>query len=391
MKRIPFIFLSLFLLGCSSVRHETVAPREKWTEAQANAWYAKKPWLVGCNFMPSTAINELEMWQAETWDPKTIDRELGWAEGLGFTSVRVFLHNLPWEQDSKGFLKRIDEFLQIAHKHHIGVMFAMLDSCWDPFPKLGKQHEPTPHVHNSGWVQIPGKDILMNPARHDELKPYIQGVIGHFRNDPRVDCWDIFNEPDNMNPAYKQHESKEKPEMALLLIKKAFVWAREMNPSQPITSAPWLGHWEKPEKLSAMEKVQLEESDVISFHNYQNVEGAKKCVESLKRYHRPILCSEYMARPVGSTFNPVLGYFKEERVAGYNWGFVSGKSQTIYPWDSWDKKYTGEPPLWFHDIFRADGTPYKQDEVDYIRSLTRKAPRTAATPPSSEKELVLAE
>ena len=346
----------------------------RWSAEKANAWYAGKPWLVGCNFSPSTAINQLEMWQADTFDLPTIDRELGWAEGLGFTSVRVFLHNLLWQQDSKGFLDRLDRFLAVADQHHIGVMFVLLDACWDPFPQLGKQREPKPHLHNSGWVQSPGWEILGDPARHAELKPYIKGVVGQLRNDRRVHLWDIFNEPDNVNrPAYVAKELPNKPELSLMLIQKAFAWAREANPSQPITAAPWMGDWSSPEKLSAIDRFMLDNSDVITFHNYARLEEIKGRVEALKRYGRPILCSEYMARPVGSTFDPILVYFKQERIAGYNWGFVAGKTQTIYPWDSWEKTYTAEPPLWFHDIFRADGKAYDAKEVAVIRRLTGKS------------------
>src|SRR5690606_10366995 len=152
------------------------------------------------------------------------------------------------------------------------------------------------------WVQNPGAIILGNPARHDELKPYVQDVIGRFRNDKRVHVWDIFNEPDNPVGQYKDVELPNKKEMALLLLQKAFVWAREMNPSQPLTSGVWIGNWGDPAKLTAMEKLQLEESDVISFHNYSKIEDLKKCVENLKRYNRPILCTEYMARGNGSFF-----------------------------------------------------------------------------------------
>src|SRR5215213_6658052 len=142
---------------------------ERWSEEKANQWYAGMPWLVGCNFSPSTAINQLEMWQADTFDLPTIDRELGWAEGLGFTSVRVFLHHLLWEQDREGFLKRMDRFLGIAERHQIGVMFVLFDSVWDPHPRLGPQRPPRPHLHNSGWLQSPGYEILRDPRRHDEL------------------------------------------------------------------------------------------------------------------------------------------------------------------------------------------------------------------------------
>jgi hypothetical protein len=345
--------------------------QSRWSEAKANAWSNDHRWLVGCNFSPSTAINQLEMWQADSFDAATIDRELGWAEQLGFTSVRVFLHHLLWQQDAKGFLKRMDEFLTIAHKHRIGVMFVLFDSCWDPDPKLGQQREPKPFVHNSGWVQTPGREFTANPARLDELKPYVQGVVGHFRKDKRIDFWDLYNEPDNMNGSgYNRLEPTNKVESARLLLEKTFAWARAMKPTQPLSSAPWMGPWADPAKLSPMEKLQLEQSDIITFHNYDNLEKLKPCVDNLRRYHRPIICTEYMARPVGSKFDPNLGYMKEQNVGAYNWGFVSGKTQTIFPWDSWDKTYTNEPPVWFHDIFRADGTPYKTEEVKFIKSLT---------------------
>lgn len=349
--------------------------RERWTEQEAAAWYARMPWLVGCNYNPASAINELEMWQAETFDPASIDRELGWAESLGFTSLRVYLHNIPWQQDAKGFLDRMDRFLAIADRHRIGVMFVLLDSCWDPHPKPGPQRAPRPHVHNSGWVQCPGAEILSDPARHGELRGYIHGVVARFKDDRRVHAWDVFNEPENDNrnsygAAGAKTEIPNKAEMALALLPKAFAWAREANPSQPLSAAPWRGPWPEHAAMDPIERAMIEESDVISFHNYADLGQVKLRVGQLRRYNRPILCSEYMARPAGSTFDPVLGWLKEQKVGGYNWGFVAGKTQTQYPWDSWQKAYTAEPPVWFHEILRDDGSPYRPEEVRYIRSLT---------------------
>lgn len=365
-RRLAVVVILLAATGAAQAR-------ERWTPDQANAWREKVGWLVGCNFGPSNAINQLEMWQADTFDPATIDKELGYAESLGFNSVRVFLHHLLWEQDKDGFLERMDTFLKIADKHNIGVVFVPLDAVWDPFPKLGKQRSPKPHLHNSGWVQSPGAELLKDEAKHDTLKPYIQGIVGHFKNDRRVHAWDLFNEPDNVNrPAYVKHEPHDKPELARKLLDKVFKWAREMDPTQPLTSGVWIGTWGDHEKLSRMERLQIEESDVISFHSYAPLDELKKCVASLKRYKRPIMCTEYMARPRGSTFDPILGYLKSEGVDAYNWGFVAGKTQTIYPWDTWDRQYTAEPPVWFHDIFRPDGTPYDPKEVAYIRRITGK-------------------
>jgi hypothetical protein len=349
---------------------ESAAP---WPAQKANEWQQKSGWLVGCNFSPSTAINQLEMWQADTFDAATIDRELGWAEQIGFNSIRVFLHDIPWKHDPAGFIKRLEQFLALADKHRIGVMFVLLDSCWHPFPKAGPQPAPKPHVHNSGWVQSPGLEILKDPTRHDELRGYITGVVRHFRNDRRVQVWDVFNEPDNRNnSSYGQHEPDNKADLALLLIQKAYAWAREAGPSQPLTTGVWIGNWADPAKLSPMEKFCLAQSDVISFHCYGPLPDMQKCVTNLRRYNRPILCTEYMARPQGSTFEPILGYLKEQKAGAYNWGFVDGKTQTIYPWDSWKKAYTGPPPLWFHDIFRRDGTPYLPKEVEYIKGVAGK-------------------
>lgn len=354
-----------------SVNAETIPGR--WTAEKANAWYQQKGWLVGCNFSPSTAINQLEMWQAESFDAKTIDRELGWAESLGFNSIRVFLHDIVWKQDSKAMLARMDEFLKLADKHKIGVMFVIFDSCWDPYPQAGKQRDPRPFVHNSGWVQSPGRQILEDWARIDELEGYVKGVIGHFKDDPRIHAWDLFNEPDNPNTSsYSTVETKNKAALSLALLKKVFAWARQVNPSQPVTAAPWRDDWSSDDKLSEQDKFLFGESDVISFHCYGMPEDMTKRIQCLKRFGRPLLCSEYMARPAGSTFEAILPILKAEKVGAYNWGFVAGKTQTIYPWDSWTKTYTAEPPVWFHDIFRHDGKPYRPEEVALIRELTKK-------------------
>ena len=376
MTILQFLLICACLLACCGlVSAADVSPR-RWTEQQANDWYAKQPWLVGCNYIPAYAINQLEMWQPDTFDPATIDRELALAKGLGFNTVRVFLHDLLWEQDAQGFLKRIDQFLAIADKHGIGVMLVLFDGVWDPQPKLGTQPAPKPHVHNSGWVQSPSRDVLADPSRHDSLKPYVKELIERFKDDRRVQVWDIYNEPDNDNLNAYGSNSKvktdlpNKKEMSLALITKAFAWAREVNPSQPITSGVWAGEWKTIDVMSPMARFCVENSDVISFHNYGKPDDLKPRVEALRQFKRPLLCTEYMARPVGSTFEAILPYFKEHKIAAYNWGFVDGKSQTIYPWDSWKKQYTAEPPLWFHDIFRRDGTPYREDEVKLIRQLT---------------------
>jgi len=361
MKLLPILTSLLLSAGW--------AQPQRWPEKAANDWYARQPWLVGSNYIPATAINQLEMWQADTFNPVWMETELSWAEDLGMNTMRVFLHDLLWKQDSSGFQRRMDRFLTIADKHHIKPIFVLFDSCWDPFPEMGQQRAPKPGVHNSGWVQSPGARPLMDASQHERLREYVQGVLGIYRYDRRILAWDLWNEPDNTNDSsYKRLEPVDKVQLVLALLPKVFAWARAVEPLQPLTSGVWRGDWSDPAKLGPIEKIQIEQSDVISFHNYDGPEEFEKRVRWLQAYRRPILCTEYMARGHGSTFQGTLPIAKKYKVAAYNWGLVAGKTQTYLPWDSWQKPYTDrEPAVWFHEIFQKDGTPYRQEEADFIR------------------------
>jgi hypothetical protein len=335
---------------------------QRWSEAKANEWYAQQAWLVGSNYVPTNAINQLEMWQAETFDPQQIDKELGWADGLGMNTMRVFLHDLLWQRDSAGFTRRMQTFLTIADKHHIHPVFVLFDSCWEPEPKLGPQHPPIPGVHNSGWVQGPGQPALKDPSQYPRLKEYVYGVVGAFATDKRVVAWDVWNEPAGS------------PEV-IALLPQVFAWARQAHPSQPLTSGIFQQNFAPigPDKPTGVTEIQLAESDVLSFHNYSWPEDFEKHVVGLEKHNRPLLCTEYMARSAGSTFDSILPIAKKHRVAAINWGFVTGKTQTNLPWDSWNRPYIEtQPPVWFHDVLRADGTPYREREAEIIRELTGK-------------------
>ncbi len=369
MKKIRLAFLLYSFVGVSALASAQTA---RWTEQRANDWYSNQPWMVGSNYIPATAINELEMWQADTFDSQRIDLELGWAESIGLNTMRVFLHDLLWQQDAAGFQKRIDTFLAIANKHHIRILFVLFDSCWDPYPQLGKQRAPRPGVHNSGWVQSPGAAALKDPAQLLRLEAYVKGVVGAFANDSRIVGWDVWNEPGGTNQgSYEKQEIPDKVDHVRDLLPKVFAWARESGASQPLTSGLWEGNWTSLKKLDAVQRIQLEQSDVLSFHNYSKPSNFEKHVRELQKYHRPILCTEYMARPMGSTFQGILPIAKKYHVAAINWGLVAGKTQTWLPWDSWSKPYTDrQPKQWFHEVFRTDGQPYSPAEVDFIRNIT---------------------
>ncbi|MFY9752019.1 MAG: cellulase family glycosylhydrolase [Candidatus Acidiferrales bacterium] len=367
-----FLLILAALAGAPPAAPQSASAR--WSQQQANDWYARQPWLVGSNYIPATAINQLEMWQAGTFDPARIDLELGWAESIGLNTMRVFLHDLLWQQDPDGFRKRIGIFLGIAQKHHIRPLFVLFDSCWDPDPRLGQQHQPRPGIHNSGWVQSPGAAALQDPSQYPRLEAYVKGVVGAFATDDRVLGWDVWNEPDNDGGGnYARLEPPHKTELVLALLPRAFQWAREANPTQPLTSGVWQGDWSSPENLSPMEKIQLGLSDVISFHNYDQPAEFEKRILWLQQYHRPIICTEYMARGNGSTFRGSLPIAKKYDVGAINWGLVAGKTQTYLPWDSWQHPYIDrQPAVWFHEIFRNNGEPYSRDEVDLIRRLTAR-------------------
>ena len=360
----------LAILGLARVTW--AAPSDRWPVEKAAQWYAQQPWLVGANFIPSDAINELEMFQAATWNPELNDKELGLAESIGLNTVRVFLQDQLWTQDAAGFKTRLDIFLTIAAAHHIRPMFVLFDSCWDPQPHLGPQHPPIPGVHNSGWVQSPGAKELSDPSYEPQLEAYVKGVVGAFANDARVLAWDVWNEPDNMNESsYGKFEIINKSELVDRMLPRVFDWARSQHPTQPLTSGVWKGDWSHPDKETTTTKIQLQESDVITFHDYGWPEQFEARIKELQPYGRPILCSEYMARGTGSTFDNSLPLAKEYHVGAMNWGFVAGKTQTYLPWDSWQRPYTVEqPPVWFHEVFRQNYLPYRQHEVDLIRELT---------------------
>jgi hypothetical protein len=373
MRRLRFAIL--LLLSALAI-----AQTPQWSAEKANDWYTRQPWLVGSNYIPAYAINQLEMWQADTFDAARIDMELGWAEAIGMNTMRVFLHDLLWQQDPGGFRKRIDRFLTAARKHKIRPIFVLFDSCWDPFPDLGIQRNPRPGIHNSGWVQSPGAKALSDPKQEIRLLEYAENVILAFADDDRVLAWDVWNEPDNTNDSsYGRVELRNKVELVTAFLPKVFKYARAGRPTQPVTSGVWKGDWSSPEKLSAIEKIQLELSDVISFHNYDKPEEFEKRIQWLQSWHRPILCTEYLARETGSTFQAILPIAKKYNVAAINWGLVAGKTQTWLPWDSWQHPYTDRnPAIWHHEVFTTNGKPYRQEEVNFIRSITDRGAKAKA-------------
>jgi hypothetical protein len=346
----------------------------RWSRDRANSWYQAQSWPVGANFITSTAINQLEMFQPGTYDPRRIDTELGWARLHGLNTVRVFLHDQLWAQDSRGFQARLAQFVGIAARHRIKPLFVLFDSCWDPMPRLGRQHAPTPGVHNSGWVQSPGAERIDDRGYTRTLQDYVTGVLAQFRNDDRVLGWDLWNEPDNPAKQYRNVERSDKLERVTELLPQVFSWARSVDPRQPLTSGVWDGEWGDPASRSAIAGIQLANSDVITFHCYAEPATFESRIAELAPQGRPMLCTEYMARPMGSTIGGVLPVAKRHNVGAINWGLVAGRTQTYFPWDSWDHPYPAVPKVWFHDLLRPDGRAFQDSESQMIRSLSVSTP-----------------
>ncbi len=342
----------------------------RWSPDRANRWYQAQGWLVGANFVTSNAINQLEMFQADTYDPGRIDTELGWAQLHGFTTIRVFLHDQLWTQDSRGFQGRLAQFVDIAARHGIKPLFVLFDSCWDPFPHAGRQREPRPGVHNSGWVQSPGADRLGDSGYTRVLRGYVTSVLTQFRHDDRVLGWDLWNEPDNPSRYYRSVEREDKLNLVADLLPQVFAWARSVDPRQPLTSGVWDGEPEEDADLrDAIRGIQLDNSDVITFHSYDEPADFEARIAELEPLGRPILCTEYLARSLGSTVEGILPIAKAHNVGAINWGLVAGKTQTYFPWDSWEHPYPAPPDVWFHDLLGADGRPYRESESQTIRQL----------------------
>ncbi len=355
-----------FLLMCAigalafmtSCQTEQKQQAQRWSEEKANAWYKDLPWMAGADYINASSINQIEMWSKDTYNAEEIDKELGMAESIGFNTLRVYLSSVVYENDPEGLKQRMGNFLDICKKHGIKPLFTFFDDCWNAESKYGKQPEPKPGIHNSGWVQDPSVELRKDTtALYPKMEKYVKDILTTFANDDRILLWDLWNEPGNSKHGVT----------TLPLLKKVFEWAREINPSQPLTCGLW--NWD--DSFAPLNAFQIENSDVISYHYYLDRAGHEQCIKYLKMFNRPLVCTEYMARRNNSYFQTIMPLLKENKIVAINWGFVAGKTNTIFAWDEPlpDQK---EPKLWFHDIFRQDGTPFSQAEVDTIKALTGK-------------------
>lgn len=345
-----------------------------WSSEKALDWYSKQGWLVGCNFLPSSSINQIEMFQENTFDITEIRRELSWAKDLGFNTLRVYLHDLLWQEKDQ-FVIRFNKFLDCCKDLEIKPIIVLFDDCHYPLPQLGSQPLPVKGVHNSGWKQSPGHEIVREIASlsHSEhaprLKKFTQEILDLYKTDNRILMWDLYNEPGQFGIG----------EISYTLLKNVWDWAHEVRPDQPLTSCldGSIG-----DSIITLNKKQ---SDVISFHTYE-AEKLEPTIKELSKIGRPLMCTEYMAREYGTTFEFCLPIFKKHNIACYNWGLVAGRSQTNFSWETILKlnelrdkeefikglESLIEPEVWFHDILRRDGSAFSNKETSLIKQILQE-------------------
>jgi len=333
----------------------------RWSKAEALAWHHRQPWLLGFNYVPSTAVNSTEFWQASSFDRTCIGRELAWAAAAGFNSCRVFMQEVVWEADASGLRSRFAEFLDAAAGNGLSVMPVLFDDCAfnrQP-PQLGPQPEPIPGRMMTGWTASPGHARVLDRNAWPALQRYVTEFVGAFAADPRVVAWDLYNEPGNEGMGGKN----------LPLLAATFAWARAARPVQPLTVGIW-NHGDP--AFAGMNELQLCCSDVISFHLYGDLQSTGETLDRLAGQGRPVICTEWMARPLNSRMVTHLPLFRDRRAGCYVWGLVNGRTQTHIPWENLIGKLgTAE---WFHDLFRADGTPYDPAEIALLRRLSPRRP-----------------
>ena len=329
---------------------------ERWSMEKAKEWFARTPWQVGVNYVPSGAVNDVEMWMDGTFDPWLIGRETRLAARAGFNALRVFLSYTVWEREKELFLRHFEEFLTIAADAGLRVMPVLFDDCaFDNGSEAyyGRQPEPVPGVHNSRWVPSPGFSVQDDPEKEPSLREYVSAVVGAHREDGRILMWDLFNEPGNTDRTDK----------AVPLLKNAFLWARAESPVQPLTAAVWSFS----PQMEAVEKVCIAESDILSMHAYLPLEETKRRYALLEAEGRPVFLTEWLHRGVGNTYETHLPFFHEKKLGIFQWGLVIGRTQTNLSWDTMRGTPDPEPALWQHDLLLPDGTAYRETELALIR------------------------
>ena len=351
---------------------------KRWREKQAWEWYNSRPWIRGCNYMSASCANRIDQWQGLHFDEylEETEKELSLMRDLGFNSVRLILEYVVWEKEHDEFLKRFERYIALLDKYGISCTIVLANDCMPPKTELWKM--PDVGEQHYDWGYHGGRKHSQHgrhncPAPHyyfddealcEKYFEMVKEIVTIYKDDPRILMWDLFNEPGNSN--------REGITMPYLV--RMFETVRKINPSQPLTVAAW---WFDPKDFhtSELNQYALENSDIITYHNYSTYEEHIRVIKHLKSYNRPIINTEWLARCTGNTVFDNFPLFYLENIGCYNWGFVAGKYQTYEPyeghwqWYNDDKNAPIDFTKWFHDLYRPSHKPYDPKETELIRKF----------------------
>jgi hypothetical protein len=329
---------------------------QRWGQERIQIWYEAIGAIKGVNYLPRYAVNSTEMWMDGSFDTEVIDEELGWAQDAGYTSVRVQLQYVVWKADPAGFMDRLKSFMETADANGLQVVPVFMDdmNIAGSAPQVGPQPEPIEGVHNSRWTPSPGAALAQDRSEWPQLERYVRDVVKAYNDDERVLFWDLFNRPGDGGGA----------EATLPLLGQMFNWVREEGPDQPVAVAMWQ------EASDAMNRWVLDRSDLVTFQSFEDARQVEATLERLSVHQRPVVCTDWLMRQAGSTFEEVLPLYSANRVGWFSRGLVNGKSQQwiqSVPHASAEKR-----GVWQHDVFRSNGEAYDDREVEWIRGFRFK-------------------
>lgn len=356
--------------------------KNRWSKERAWEWYRARPWIRGCNFMSSDCANRIDQWQEYGFEERfeTTKRELALAAQTGFNSIRIIPEFIVWEREHDGFMERFERYIEAAHENGITCTVVLGNDCMPPKEEalkrmhLGEQkvdwgYHGGRKVSQHGVFGGAGYSLLDEPEYAKKYYAFVQEIVEKYKDDERILIWDVFNEPGNSQRA----------SMSLGHLKKFFEIIRSIDPIQPLTVGIWTSTRDI-SKLPEIERFGLENSDIISYHNYATYMENIEIIAQLKKLGRPLVNTEWLARCVGNRVEEMFPLFYIEQIGCYNWGLVAGKYQTFEPWTGMWENYDKDPghcgwdfEKWFHDLYRPSLRPYNPKEIALMKKVCKLA------------------
>lgn len=340
----------------------TAIPYCLWDHRQAGemlVWLAETPeargpvqtrgW-VGSNYTPAYCVNQVQMWH--DFRPEVVDRELGAARRyFGLTTLRVFLHNINYEEEKERFLENIERFLEICQRHGIRPGFVFFDDCHrQEGIYLDRPTEPVKGYHNGRWAACP-QQRHRTEDHLATLQAYVQDVIRAYREDRRVLWWEIFNEP-NMKSDY-----------SVRLRELAYRWAKQVEPIQPILSC-----WD-----------DNPQTEIVDAHKYWGI-GASWDQQAEQNPDKGAVFTEagarwYAPRPSSGEPCEVIHWLRQREATGRYvpgvylcWELMVGNSNCRWYWGT--AEGTPEPTVPWCGLLWPDSTPVSLAEAEAIHRWT---------------------